>query len=117
MAILDSRFAGPLSRIDGDQKLFAELAAYFIEDAPELLVTARRGAADRSAQTVARAVHGLRGLTATFDGYKAIAITKSIGPLLGDGDWQAVQDALDELETEIDNLQCDLRDYKKYRDE
>ena len=43
MAILDSRFAGPLSRIDGDQKLFDELAAYFIEDAPELLVTARRG--------------------------------------------------------------------------
>ena len=62
-------------------------------------------------------VHGLLGLTATFDAHKAIAITKSIGQMLAAGDWQAVQDALDELETEIDNLQCDLRDYKKYRDE
>jgi HPt (histidine-containing phosphotransfer) domain-containing protein len=113
MAILDSRFAGPLGRLDGDQKLFGELAAYFIEDAPQLLAAARSGMADRNAQAVARAVHGFGGLTATFDAYEAVGITKSIGQMVSNGDWKAVGDALAELETEVDNLRCDLGEYRK----
>ncbi len=116
MATLDTRFSGPLSRIDGDQKLFDELAAYYIEDAPQLLDAAECGLADRSEETVARAVHGLRGLMATFDAHRAVGITKSIEQWVSRGNWQAVQEALGELRAEVDHLQCDLREYRKYRD-
>ncbi len=117
MPTLDNRFAGPLSRIDGDQKLFDELAAYFIEDAPQILAAAQSALADRSAEAVARAAHGLRGLMATFDAHKAVGITKLIEKMAADRNWRSVQEALAELETEIDNLRCDLREYRKYRDE
>ncbi len=116
MATLDTRFAGPLSRIDGDQKLFDELAAFYIEDAPQLLEAVESGIADRNGEAVARAVHGLRGLMATFDAHKAVAITKSIGQMLSHGDWGATQEALAELKAEVNHLQCDLREYRKYRD-
>ena len=116
MAILDSRFSGPLSRIDGDQKLFDELASYFIEDAPQLLEAVQIGVAERNTDAVARAVHGLGGLMATFDAHQAVGITRSIGRMASTGDWPAVQDALTELETEVHNLRCDLGEYTKYRD-
>jgi two-component system sensor histidine kinase/response regulator len=117
MAMLDTRFAGPLSRIDGDEILFDELAAYFIEDAPQLLAAAQSGVADGSADEIARAVHGLRGLMATFDAHKAVEITKSIGQMVSNGDWRAIRVALAELETEVDDLRCDLREYRRYRNE
>ncbi len=113
MAMLDDRFTGTLGRIDGDQKLFDELATYFIEDAPQLLATAKIGAASRNPETVARAVHTLRGLLATFDAEEGVSVTKWIGQKVAANDWSAAAEALGRLRAEVDNLIAVLKQFRR----
>jgi len=115
MAVLDNRFAGTLGRIDGDQELFDELAAYFSEDAPQLLAEARKGTVAKDSEMVARAVHGLRGQVATFDAETAVAITKLVGQKVSVGEWSAIPAALDQLETEIESLKSHLKEFRDGR--
>lgn len=111
MAILADRFAGALSRIDGDRELFDELATCFIEDAPKLLKSAKRGVAERDAEAVIRAVHGLRGLASTFDAEEAVGLSKSIELSASRGDWPAVGGAIGRLEIETNALRDALDGY------
>jgi HPt (histidine-containing phosphotransfer) domain-containing protein len=108
MAIVDDRFAGALSRLDGDRELFSELATYFVEDAPKLIEVARAGFANRNAETVGRLLHALRGLLANFDADLAIGIAKSIEQQVARGEWQAVPSELERLAKEVDALRREL---------
>ncbi len=106
------QFAGALMRLCDDKELFQELILYFREDAPRLLAAIRAGSAAGSDATVVRAAHSLRGLLASFDAEKAMAIAGSIEELAGRVEPQSMSRALAELEIEIQSLQRALNRYR-----
>jgi HPt (histidine-containing phosphotransfer) domain-containing protein len=109
MEISGYRFAATLKRLEGDQRLFQELAVYFIEDAPALLQAIRAGVASGNAGDSQRAAHSLRGLLANFDAEQALA--GSVEDLCGNGELQRVPEALAPLEMEVQSLRDALRQF------
>ncbi len=111
MASYTSQFPGALKRLGGDTDLFRDLAAYFIEDAPELLRAIHAGVAAGSGQDVRRAAHSLRGLMANFDADQAMAFAISIEHLSDKGQLRLVPAALAHLEIEVQFLRDALQEY------
>lgn len=111
MASYGCRFPGALRRLGGDMDLFRELAAYFIEDAPELLRAIHAGLAAGNSQDVQRAAHSLRGLMANFDAEQAMAFASSIEQLTEKGQLPLVPTALAHLESEVRSLRGALQEY------
>ncbi len=108
------QFSGALKRLGGDEELFRELAAYFIEDAPELLRAIHAGLAAGSAQQIHHAAHTLRGLIANFDAEQAVAFARSIEHLCDTGELQSVPTALAHLEIEVHSLRAALREFDSH---
>ncbi|MBN9518041.1 PAS domain S-box protein [bacterium] len=63
---LDRR--GAVRQLGGDEELFAEIAALFLDDAPKVLVTLRDALAAGDAKVVQRAAHTLKGSAGCIGG-------------------------------------------------
>jgi HPt (histidine-containing phosphotransfer) domain-containing protein len=62
---------GTLARFGGDRELFAEMAAYLLEDAPRLSSDLQRAVAAKDATAVRMNAHALKGLLAGCGGVRA----------------------------------------------
>jgi two-component system, sensor histidine kinase and response regulator len=99
-------FESALARLDGNQRLLADMIGFFREDVPELLNSLDAGIAEGDAPRVKRAAHSIKGLAASFDAERvtsqALQIEKlaeiprlqEIPPLLPN-----LRQAISELET------------------
>jgi two-component system, sensor histidine kinase and response regulator len=99
-------FPAALRRLEGDVRLFGELAGFFVEDAPVLLEEIRAGLRQHDAKTVERAAHSLKGLVANFDSQAAVASAYAIENLAHQGRLADVPAEMEGLQREIGRL-CD----------
>ena len=104
-------FAAALRRLGGDEQLFRELAAFFLEDSDELLTVIGRGLDVGDAGRIERAAHSLRGLAANFDAEPIISIARSMEQAASQGQLPALSAAFAELEIEVQSLRAVLRRY------
>jgi two-component system, sensor histidine kinase and response regulator len=93
-----------LTRLGGDQKLFAEMAGYALEDAPALLNELRTAVAEEDAGAVQTRAHALKGLAAGCGGVRTAQIA------------QALEDAgaaseLDSAASLAESLQAELEQF------
>ena len=59
--------AALLSRVDGDEEIFAELCDIFLDDAPKRLAAIRSALETRDAQGLRAAAHAFKGAAGVFD--------------------------------------------------
>jgi PAS domain S-box-containing protein len=102
-----------LVRLGGDRTLFADLAALFRAELPQVLAELRRSAADADAAGLRRVVHGLKGSAAYVGGTGVSAVAREMETLAANG---AVADAfghLPRLEAELGRLLTALEEFSR----
>ncbi len=100
--------AAAVERLEGDEGLWAEVAALFRADAPRLLAELREaiGAADPAA--VQRAAHGLKGAAGYVGAGPTADAAHRLERLGAAGDLAAAAGALADLDREVSRLLADL---------
>jgi CheY-like chemotaxis protein len=104
--------AGALARLAGDETLLLELIRLFQQDAEALLGKIKAGVDAGDRESVGRAAHNLRGLTANFDDKRTIAAATYIERAAEQGNLPGAQSALPELEAELSRLLDALARYQ-----
>jgi two-component system, sensor histidine kinase and response regulator len=66
-ALLSSRFADALERLDNDEELLREQMQFFLKDGPKLITKVTTAVASNSGPDLQLAAHRLKNLCATFD--------------------------------------------------
>lgn len=108
---LVANFDAALARMGGNRQLLADVADYFLEDAPHLLRQIREQAGRGETAEMRRAAHSLRGLAANFDAASAIEAAYHVER--GDAATLTRDPApLDRLQREVDRLQEALTTYR-----
>jgi HPt (histidine-containing phosphotransfer) domain-containing protein len=90
-----------VARLGGDPGLFEEITLLFLEDSPRLLEQARAGLNERDPESLARAAHNLKNLSANFD---AQALTIAAGNL----EQHVYQDGLQGADSCLADMECEL---------
>ena len=96
--------AAALDRLDGDEELWAEVAAMFREDAPRLLGEVRAAVAAGDAGAVQRSAHGLKGAAGYVGAGPAAAAAHHLEQLGASGNLSQAGVALRHLEREVSRL-------------
>ena len=94
-AILDREVA--LARLEGDEALFAELVAVYLEEWPKLFAKIRVELAAGDLLAVGHQAHRLCGLAKTFDAHEAADAAARLEGVSAVGDRAAVADAAAEV--------------------
>jgi two-component system sensor histidine kinase/response regulator len=97
-----------LDLFGGDAELLREVASLFLRDCPARLSEVRDAVGRRDGTTLARAAHSLKGSVANFAADLAVAAAQRLQLIGRTGDWAEVDQALADLETEIENLTSTL---------
>lgn len=97
-----------LARMGGDSDLLADVAQFFLEDAPQLMAQMRTALGDRQAVELAHAAHTLKGLASNFD---AIHVQMRAAELESAGHRGQLDVAplIDDLEREVSQVESALR--------
>jgi HPt (histidine-containing phosphotransfer) domain-containing protein len=93
-----------LDLFGGDAELLREVAGLFLRDCPGRLSDVRDAVGRRDGTALARAAHSLKGSVANFAADLAVAAAQRLQLIGRTGDWAEVDQALADLETEIENL-------------
>jgi HPt (histidine-containing phosphotransfer) domain-containing protein len=103
-AVLD--VDGALARFGGDRQLFAEMAGFVLEDAPELYSELRGAVESHDGPTTRMKAHALKGLVASCGGVRAASAAHK---LEATEDNSQTSSLLDELGDELERLIQALR--------
>ena len=106
-----------LERLGGDQTLFEEVVVLFLEDSPKLLKQARSALESRDAETLARASHSLKNLSATFDATEAAEAAKAVEQRAHEGELVQASGLFDDMQRELERLQAALTGLIKSRND
>jgi HPt (histidine-containing phosphotransfer) domain-containing protein len=98
-----------LDLFGGDTKLLREVVGLFLRDCPGRLSDVRDAVGRRDGTTLARVAHCLKGSAANFAADLAVAAAQRLQLIGRTGDWAEVDQALADLETEIENLTSTLQ--------
>jgi two-component system, sensor histidine kinase and response regulator len=118
---MDSEFApsGPvldlesaLTRLGGDRELFAELVAFYCEDAPILLREVSSAVESKDAATVRMKAHALKGLVAGCGGVRATCIAQSLENVGQSGNLSKAPALVTLLKSELDELTLALAQHR-----
>jgi HPt (histidine-containing phosphotransfer) domain-containing protein len=105
-------YAGSLERMGGDERLFGEMAGFFLADAPKWLAEVRRGLDTGDAKLVHRSAHSLKGLASNFGAQQAVMAAARVEQLsAGTGDLAPALAAMPTLEQAISELAVALAPY------
>ncbi len=107
-AVLDREVA--LARLEGDEALFAELVAVYLEEWPKLFAKIRVELAAGDLLAVGHEAHRLCGLAKTFDAHEAAHAAARLEGVSAVGDRAAVADAAAEVGAQFTQLQDALAD-------
>lgn len=103
---------GTLSRLGGDQSLFADLIGFFLVDAPQCLAELR-GAAEAKDFAQARwKAHTLKGLVAGCGGQRAASAAQLIETAAQSDNGEDLAPLIQSLEQEVNSLQEALIAYR-----
>ncbi|HJT33083.1 MAG TPA: response regulator [Pirellulales bacterium] len=98
-----------LTRLGGNEQLFRELAAFFLDDAPVILKDLGEALGTGNAAGVERAAHSLRGLAANFGAPAAVQVAGELQDVARRGDLSQGKSLHDRLAREIGRLADELR--------
>jgi len=103
--------AAALRRMGGDERLFGEIAQFFIEDSPGLLRDAEAGIRANDPVRVALAAHTLKGLASNFDSDTVVEAALQLETLGRSGRLDGARDLLEQLQARVTLLNEQLSDY------
>ena len=103
---------GTLARFGGDEVLFAELAAFLLDDLPPLFNNLRHAVATQDAPSIRGTAHALKGLVAGCGGVRATHVAQAIETAGQQGDIARAASLLESLDTELQLLTRALRAYR-----
>ena len=98
-----------LQRLGGDHGLYATLISYFVQDAPGLMQRLRDAHRDGTKEIYIQTVHGLKGLSATFEAVPFVSVAHELESAARAGDWNKVQSQMPQLDVEFDRLMADIQ--------
>jgi HPt (histidine-containing phosphotransfer) domain-containing protein len=98
-----------LERLDGKHELFADLASFFLDDAPTFVDAIRQGLTEADPDKVKISAHSLKGLTAQLEALPARDAAFAVEKAAEAGDLGQAADLLAELESCLDELTHTLR--------
>jgi PAS domain S-box-containing protein len=93
-----------MSRVDGDLELLKDLVDLFLEDCPRLLDEIRVALDQKDAGTTERGAHSLKGSTGNLAAKLASEAALKLESVARAGDWVRAEDALRELESQLEHL-------------
>jgi CheY-like chemotaxis protein len=96
--------AAALARVGDDLELLQELAGVFLDECPRLMLELRTAAASADAARVKAAAHGIKGAVDNFGAKPAFEAALRLETLGRIGDLAGVEEALQNLEGEIERL-------------
>jgi two-component system sensor histidine kinase/response regulator len=97
-----------LASVGGDPALLRELIGLFLESCPGLLSEIRYAAAEGDAARLKRAAHTLKGSVGYFSAPAAVVVAQRLERMGRDNDLTGVEEALRQLEIEIEKLRSAL---------
>jgi two-component system, sensor histidine kinase and response regulator len=97
-------FEAALERLDGNRALLGDMAAFFLEDSPDLLVRIRQGLQNGTSDEVRRAAHSLKGLASNFGAERTVQTARAIEKSAEAGDLSRAAGRFAELEQCVDEL-------------
>jgi HPt (histidine-containing phosphotransfer) domain-containing protein len=99
-----------LARMGGDSGLLADVAGFFLEDAPELLTQMRCAVRDQQGGELAHAAHTLKGLASNFDAVFVQKIAAELESRGFAGRFEGADSMLDELDSEANRVERALKE-------
>ena len=96
--------AAAVERLGGDEALFADVAAVFLDDAPKMLSELRAAVAGGDALVVQRTAHGLKGAAGYVGATPTAAAAAALEHIGASGDLAGAPPALERLRTEVERL-------------
>ncbi len=103
-----------LTRLGGDTQLFNDILDIFLEDAPQLLEQAHSSLASGDAETLSRAAHTIRGLSANFAAAAVVAASYAVELHARERKLEMAAQCLPRLESELHRLEAALTDFRAH---
>ena len=103
--------ATALSRLDGDEALFCDLAATFCSEAPKLIRAVQEALSRNDCQGLARSSHSIRGSASTFAAKRATESAATLESLAGAGDLSKAEESFETLSAQVEILRQALEKY------
>jgi HPt (histidine-containing phosphotransfer) domain-containing protein len=100
-----------LRRLGEDHDFLRELYTLYIEDAPDRLATLKKAIAAEDQETMVKAAHSLKGISATICAPAAQQAAMTAESTARDGDLGALQSLIPGLESTVDTTVEHIRDY------
>jgi HPt (histidine-containing phosphotransfer) domain-containing protein len=101
-----------LTRLGGDPQLFRDILEIFLEDAPQLLEQAHASLEKGDAETLARAAHTIRGLSANFAAASSVAASYAVELHARERQLDMAAQCLPRLESELHRLESALANFR-----
>jgi len=105
-------YSASIARLDDDLELFRDMVQFYVEDTPGLLESLYAGLRSGDAAGVERAAHTIKGMSATFDGKRAMAAAVEVEFRAKDGQLADLEPVIDVLDHEVRRLAALLRDFQ-----
>lgn len=99
--------------VDEDFELLEALVDTFLEECPEYLDAIRAAVTERDAEALQSEAHRLKGAVGNLRAKPASEAVQRLEQVGESGDFEEAQEALDDLEREIERLQTALTDLKQ----
>jgi PAS domain S-box-containing protein len=94
-----------LERFGDDMDFFMEMFSDYIVQSHELFIHMRRAYEEQDADTLSKVAHNLKGVSATFEAYRMVELSKQIDDEARLSDLSHTEKNLEALEIEIPRLQ------------
>jgi HPt (histidine-containing phosphotransfer) domain-containing protein len=99
-----------LAALGGDADLLRELGTMFCEDAPQLLDELQQSVTSGDSEAARRAVHSLKGLSATFYAQPTVELAADLESSVATGELDVLRNGgIDRLRAAIETLASELQ--------
>jgi HPt (histidine-containing phosphotransfer) domain-containing protein len=102
-----------LERLEGDEELAGEIIGMFLQECPKLLDQVRQAAEQRSAPSLERAAHALKGSLGDIGAHQAFGAARTLEMAARDGKIDGADTALASLVAAVDRLLPELHRIEK----
>jgi signal transduction histidine kinase/DNA-binding response OmpR family regulator/streptogramin lyase len=102
-----------LARVDGDERLLADMIAVFFDDYPRQIAALREAVSKQDPKSLERAAHSLRGALSNFGGTAAAEIAQDVERIARSGDLRTAEEICSQLDAELERLRRALSQLEK----